>query len=131
MSAQPKKQFRWKGKIVSEKKYNHMLRLTEFGRKRRKTTVPVSNEHQDEGVSKECRFINLSEMMKHMKCFSCNADLHLANITKEDTFGLGSLFHISCSACSSITRVPSSKKNDDSEGTPSFEINKQFILGKS
>lgn len=126
MSAQ---EFRWKGKVVSEKQYNNYLRLQERGKQTRQKSVPSSAVKKDE-EDLPTRILDFNEMMKHMTCSSCKAYLYLSNIKKEEKFGLGSIFHISCQACSTVTKVPSSKKPDDSEGNPIFEINQQCVTGK-
>lgn len=130
-----KKEFRWKGKIVSEKLYKLRMKQVENGKKRKKLDFPTASnvEAKDsQYVVEGRRIVELQVMAQHMYCTSCNQLLALANIEKERKQGLASMYSIRCHHCLLINLVPSGKQHPglSKQSKSLFDVNSKAALGK-
>lgn len=121
---------RWKGKLVSEKQYNHRMRLLESNKKR-KRSVTTENKDENPCIISGRRVVNLKVMAQHMDCTSCKAVLSLRNIEKETRRGLASIFLVRCRDCLILNIVPTDNVHPGPGNRSLFAVNSDAVAGKA
>lgn len=130
-----KKKFFWKGKRVTEKIYIQRVAQSESGMKRKKMQSPTKLTSTSSTPKVDGRrIIAISHLAKHLKCIQCKGLLDLELIHREERYGLGSIFHIKCTNCHIVNRVPTDKLHtglNDATRCRRFDVNSKIALGKS
>lgn len=142
MEKPPEKPNWYKGRFISKKKYEHLLRRSENGKKNKGSYVREDTPKKKSEEPLPCstnpfpveggRFIDLDHMQKLMFCNNCKEKLHIQDIKSEYKRGLGSYFSIQCDHCDSppqkITNSPLLKT--PGRGADPFEVNLKIPMGK-
>lgn len=122
-----KKRFFWKGKRVNEKVYNQRVSQCKNGLKRKKTcdlTSPLSD------IVPGRRIIEVCHLAQQLKCEQCKGLLSLENIKSEERRGLGSVWHVLCTACNIFNEVFTDKRHlDPTTKRQRFDINSKIAIG--
>lgn len=130
-----RKMFRYKGRLVSEKNYNHIMKKSEIGKLNKgRRVLKVSDECQQKSYPVlGTRIINMEYLSKSLICKSCGIQLLLQNIVKEKIEALGSYFKVRCHKCEDLSVVTSSELFDMPSGCDrakkGFVINSKVALG--
>jgi hypothetical protein len=71
------------------------------------------------------RIVEIKQLADQLVCDGCGSLLHLRDITREQRYGLASLFDVSCRSCQRIKKISSGKR--DNHG--GFDINYKVTIG--
>lgn len=125
------KTYRYKGKRVSEKQYNHMVQRSLLGKSNLgRKAVAIEPEEVKNPALDGVRILDLKYMAKFMVCKSCDDPLLIQCIESERREGLASYFGIRCSKCSYLNTVTSGEQYQLSEDDKKkFAINTKAVLG--
>lgn len=126
------RKFRWKGKIVTEKVYNHRVAVSSIG-KNNKNHVVVSDKKDDSNsIVEGRRIVDIRTLANCLSCSGCNDILSLKDIEKEECRGLASIFDIRCRTCLLVNRVPTSAcvLKNDRKRMKIYDVNSKAVLGK-
>lgn len=125
--SEEKKRYFWKGKRVTEKIYNQRMSQCKNGQKRKKLCDLTSSMSD---IVPGRRVIEVAHLAKQMKCVQCKVLLDLENIKREERRGLGSIWHILCTACNIINAVSTDKQHvDATTKRQRFDINSKIAIG--
>ncbi|XP_046609183.1 uncharacterized protein LOC124299838 [Neodiprion virginianus] len=118
----------WKGKRVNEKIYNLRISQRKNGQKRKKTCYLTS---QLSDIVPGRRIIEVCHFLKQLKCVHCKALLDLEeNLKREERRGLGSTWHVLCTACNILNKVTTDKQHPDATTKRQrFDINSKIAIG--
>ena len=118
----------WKGRFVTEKRYNKNVKVRKLGQ---------NNKKQDEAIlESQCtierlRIFDAKFVSGQMFCTSCKSVLSFEEIEKECRRGLASIFLIRCRSCLLVNRVVSGKTHTTTTTETMYDINSRAALGKS
>ncbi|XP_066583924.1 uncharacterized protein [Prorops nasuta] len=131
---------RYKGRFVSQKVYEKILKQVEAGKKRKKTPNGVDDPNEEEnklikyeesdGPVTGYRIIDYEVFKQNMRCAMCKSVLDPAKTEGERKLGLSSAFKIRCDECLFLNTVETSRthKNPGKNGSIP-DINSQVLLG--
>lgn len=116
-----------KGRRVNKKIYNQRISQGKNGQKRRKKS-DLTSSLSDIVLGR--RIIEVTHLAKQLKCVQCKALLHLENIKREEGRGLGSIWHVLCTACDVLNEVSTDKHHvDPTTKRQRFDINSKIAIG--
>lgn len=132
-----KKTYYWKGKLVSEKVYNHRKKLQDLlpvaksKLKEKKGNLPRGAVVKKKFVRIEGRRIaNLEHLFEQLQCSKCYASTSLKHCVKEHKNGVASIFSVECQTCYSIDQVYSDTKHSHAGvGKSRFDCNTKLVIG--
>ncbi|CAD6219693.1 GSCOCG00012935001-RA-CDS, partial [Cotesia congregata] len=137
-----KKVFHWKGKRVTEKKYEKNLKQVALAKNLKEKhgkfmspnpTVNVdeininTEEKSDDDYGR--RIVHLKTLGKNMFCSHCDFLLSLADLVSEKRIGLASILYLKCRKCDKITGASTDIQHRVSNGNSHYDSNTQLIIG--
>lgn len=97
-------------------------------RTKKKETCDLTSPLSD--IVQGRRMKEVTHSAKQLKCVQCKALLDLENIRREKRRGLGSIWHILCTACNVLNEVSTDKQHvDATTKRQRFDINSKIAMG--
>lgn len=131
-----KEVYRWKGKIVTKKVYEHRLAQQQNGLKSKKVklTSNTCDNNSDKGeqtCTEGRRIVELKTLGEHLWCISCKEALSFQFIENETRRGLGSQLSIRCHKCLIMNQIYTSKYVQCADDKRSIRVatNYKAVLG--
>lgn len=131
LSHHKKKVFHWKGKRVTEKRYNKYVNHVKLAKKlsdeygKFMSPNPTTNDN-DSGR----RLVHLKTLGKNMFCIYCKSILSLTDIEFKRRIGLASMLIIKCRRCNKASGVSTDKQHLVSNGNSHYDSNTQLVVGR-